>query len=83
MGFVKGACCPHYDEEPLRRPSLSKFLIEGVMESCYAIDGGCALHIEDEQEYKAVVFAKEKNAYYVDLKNDKVQEKPYFRKEIF
>ena len=83
MGFVKGACCPHYDEEPLRRPSLSKFLIEGVMESCYAIDGGCALHIEDEQEYKAVVFAKEKNAYYVDLKNDKVQEQPYFRKEIF
>ena len=83
LGFVKGACCPHYDEEPLRRPSLSKFLKEGVMESCYAIDGGCALHIEDEEEYKAVVFAKEKNAYYVDLKNEKVQEQPYYRKEIF
>ena len=83
LGFVKGACCPHYDEEPLRRPSLSKFLTEGVMQSCYAVDGGCALHIENEQEYKAVVFAKDKNAYCVDLENDQVKEEPYLRTEIF
>ena len=83
LGFVKGACCPHYDEEPQRRPSLSKFLTEGVMQSCYAVDGGCALHIENEQEYKAVVFAKDKNAYCVDLENDEVKEEPYPRTEIF
>ena len=83
LGFVKGACCPHYDEEPQRRPSLSKFLKEGVMQSCYAVDGGCALHIENEQEYKAVVFAKDKNAYCVDLENDEVKEEPYPRTEIF
>ena len=53
------------------------------MQSCYAVDGGCALHIENEQEYKAVVFAKDKNAYCVDLKNDEVKEEPYLRKEIF
>jgi dipeptidase E len=83
LGFVKGACCPHYDEEPQRRPSLSKFLTEGVMQSCYAVDGGCALHIENEQEYKAVVFTKDKNAYCVDLENDEVNEEPYPRTEIF
>jgi aminopeptidase N len=83
LGFVKGACCPHYDEEPQRRPSLSKFLTEGVMQSCYAVDGGCALHIENEEVYKAVVFAKDKNAYLVDLEKDTVIEKPYLRKEIF
>ena len=83
LGFVKGACCPHYDEEPQRRPSLSKFLTEGVMQSCYAVDGGCALHIENEEEYKAVVFAKDKNAYCVDLENDEVKEEPYPRTEIF
>jgi len=83
LGFVKGACCPHYDEEPQRRPSLSKFLTEGVMQSCYAVDGGCALHIENEQEYKAVVFAKDKNAYCVDLENNQVNEEPYPRTEIF
>jgi len=83
LGFVKGVCCPHYDEEPQRRPSLSKFLTEGVMQSCYAVDGGCALHIENEQEYKAVVFAKDKNAYCVDLENNEVKEEPYPRTEIF
>ena len=83
LGFVKGACCPHYDEEPQRRLSLSKFLTEGVVQSCHAVDGGCALHIENEEEYKAVVFAKDKNAYLVDLEKDIVTEKPYLRKEIF
>ena len=83
LGFVKGACCPHYDEEPQRRPSLSKFLTEGVVQSCHAVDGGCALHIKNEEEYKAVAFAKDKNAYLVDLEKDTVIEKPYLRKEIF
>ena len=83
LGFVKGVCCPHYDEEPQRRPSLSKFLKEGVVQSCHAVDGGCALHIENEEEYKAVVFAKDKNAYLVDLEKDAVAEKPYPRIEIF
>ena len=83
LGFVKGVCCPHYDEEPQRRPSLSKFLKDGVVQSCHAVDGGCALHIENEEEYKAVVFAKDKNAYLVDLEKDAVVEKAYPRIEIF
>ena len=83
LGFVKGACCPHYDEEPQRRPSLSKFLTEGVVQSCHAVDGGCALHIENEEVYKAGVFAKDKNAYLVDLEKDAVAENPYPRIEIF
>ena len=29
MGFVKGNFCPHYDEEPQRRPSVKSFLEEG------------------------------------------------------
>ena len=54
LGFVKGACCPHYDEEPQRRPSLKKFLSQKILESCYAVDGGCALHIDDEKEYRSI-----------------------------
>ena len=83
LGFVKGVCCPHYDEGPLRRPSLKRFLTEGMVQSCHAVDGGCALHIENEEEYKAVVFSKDKNAYLVDLEKDAVVEKPYPRIEIF
>ena len=62
---------------------MKRFLTEGMVQSCYAVDGGCALHIENEEEYKAVVFSKDKNAYLVDLEKDAVLEKPYPRIEIF
>jgi len=61
LGFIGGACCPHYDEEPQRKPSLNKFLTKKVLNSCYAVDGGCALHIQDEKVFKSVVFSKNKN----------------------
>jgi len=66
LGFVSGNCCPHYDEEPERRPSLKRFLDQSIIDSCFAIDGGCALHIKDEKDYNAVVFLKGKKAFKVD-----------------
>ena len=83
LGFVKGACCPHYDEEPQRKPSLDKFISEKALQSCYAIDGGCALHIEDEKELISVVFSKNKNSFLVELKDNKVAEKPYSTIDIY
>ena len=83
LGFVKGACCPHYDEEPQRRPSLKKFLSQQILESCYAVDGGCALHIQDEKEYGSIVFSKNKKSFYVEFKNDKVVENSFPAKDIY
>ena len=83
MGFVKGSCCPHYDEEPQRKPSLKKFLNENKLKNCNAIDGGCALHIKDGIDYKAIVFTQKKNAYLVKKNDEKIIESPYLRKEIF
>ena len=83
LGFVEGACCPHYDEEPQRKPSLNKFITEKVLKSCYAVDGGCALHIEDEKEFKSVVFSKNKNSFLVEMKDNKVAEKPYSTIDIY
>ncbi len=83
MGFIPGSCCPHYDEEPERKPSLHKFLSEGALENCNAIDGGCALHIKDGVDYKAIVFAQKKNAYLVTKNNGLILESPYFTEEIF
>ena len=79
MGFVKGNCCPHYDEEPERRPMVKKFLEDKTLENCFAVEGGCALHITDETEFKAVVFSKGKNAYEVDAS----MESPYPTVEIY
>ena len=83
LGFIEGACCPHYDEEPQRKPSLNKFITEKVLKSCYAVDGGCALHIEDEKEFKSVVFSKNKNSFLVEMKDNKVTEKPYATIDIY
>ena len=83
LGFIKGACCPHYDEEPQRKPSLDKFISEKALQSCYAIDGGCALHIEDEKELISVVFSKNKNSFLVELKDSKVVEEPYSIIDIY
>ena len=83
LGFMEGACCPHYDEEPQRKPSLNKFITEKALKSCYAVDGGCALHIEDEEEFKSVVFSKNKNSFLVELKDNKVVEKPYPTIDIY
>ena len=83
LGFVSGNCCPHYDEEPQRRPSLKKYIIEGALDDCNAIDGGCALHLKDGFDHKAVAFAQDKNAYFVNQENEDVLENPYLREEIF
>ena len=82
MGFVKGNCCPHYDEEPQRRPAVKKFLKDGIMESCYSVEGNCALHIKNDDEYLSVDFGKEKNAYIVSIDDDKVKEAPFNRLSI-
>ena len=83
LGFIGGACCPHYDEEPQRKPSLNKFLTKKVLNSCYAVDGGCALHIQDEKVFKSVVFSKNKNSFLVELKDSKVVEEPYSIIDIY
>ena len=74
MGFVKGNCCPHYDEEPQRRPAVKKFLEDGIVDSFYSIEGNCALHIKNDNEYLSVDFGKEKNAYIVSIDDDKIKE---------
>jgi aminopeptidase N len=82
MGFVKGNCCPHYDEEPQRRPAVKKFLEDGIVDSCYSVEGNCALHIKNDDEYLSVDFGKEKNAYIVSMDGDKVKEVTFNRLSI-
>ena len=82
MGFVKGNCCPHYDEEPHRRPAVKTFLEDGIIDSCYSVEGNCALHIKNDDEYLSVDFGKEKNAYIVSIDDGKVKEAAFNRLSI-
>ncbi len=82
LSFTKGNCCPHYDEESERKPSLSKFINEDLLRDCYAIDGGCALHVKNDELYKAISFVDEKNSFLVKKENGEIKEEPLSRISI-
>jgi aminopeptidase N len=72
MGFVKGCCCPHYDGESHRKPSLEKFLMDSKIDSCFALDDGSALHYKNGKIHSAISFYKNAHAYEVSLKDGNV-----------
>jgi aminopeptidase N len=82
LSFTKGNCCPHYDEESERKPSLSQFIKENLLRDCYAIDGGCALHVKNDELYKAISFMGEKNSFLVKKENGEIKEEPLSRISI-
>ena len=82
LSFTKGNCCPHYDEESERKPSLSQFINEDLLRDCYAIDGGCALHIKNDELYKAISFMNDKNSFLVKKENGEIKEEPLSRISI-
>ena len=82
LNFTKGNCCPHYDEESERKPSLSQFIKEGLLKDCYAIDGGCALHVKNDELYKAISFMDDKNSFLVKKENGEIKEEPLSRISI-
>jgi len=47
LGFLPGSNCPHYDSEPLRRPTYHRLIASGRIAEGYAADDGVALHFID------------------------------------
>ncbi|MBW3042027.1 peptidase E [Prochlorococcus marinus] len=77
LDFIKGTCCPHYDEEPSRIPFVNKVITEKEVNSCISIEGGAALHFIDGNPYKNVSFEKNKNSYNMFLENNEIIKCPY------
>ena len=72
MGFVDGCCCPHYDGEKDRKPSVEKFLIDDIVDSCYALDDGAALHYKNGKIETTVRFYNDAHVYKVTKKGDDI-----------
>ena len=77
LDFIKGTCCPHYDEEPSRIPYVKKILLEGAITNCISIEGGSAIHFIDGKPFKNVSFKNNKNTYNVFLDNKDIIECPF------
>ncbi len=82
LGFIKGTCCPHYDEEEERIPYVENAIKNKFIKKCIAIEGNSALHIKDGKYYKNISFGKNKNSYLISRKNQSIQKIAFKSKEI-
>jgi peptidase E len=44
LGLLPGACCPHFDGEPERRPALHRLVAARAVPKALALDDGAAAH---------------------------------------
>jgi len=76
LGIVNGIACPHFDEEQEREPYVNDLVIRKIIKSCICIEGNCALHIKNDNEYKSIDFGNGKNCLRISNENNN------FKKEI-
>jgi peptidase E len=74
LGFLTGACCPHYDGEAERRPALHRLIEQGTIASALALDDGAAAHFIDGTLANIVSSRPQARAYRVEPAGDQVVE---------
>ncbi len=74
LGLLDGACCPHYQEESDRRPTLHKILSKNDLKECWAIDGGAAIHFRNGNYFKSLSFYDNSSTYKVKKKKGNIEE---------
>ena len=65
LGFLPGSNCPHYDGEPLRRPSFQRFVADGSISDGFAADDWACLHFAGRDLHRVVSAKSGANAYQV------------------
>ncbi len=74
LGFVHGACCPHYDGEKERRPALIRLIKRGFP-STLALDDGAAAHFVGTRLKEVVSSRPKARAMRIELSKGAVVEK--------
>ena len=75
LGILPGSNCPHYNSEPLRRPTYRKFVAGGKIIEGMAADDGAALHFVDGRLKQAVSSLPKARAWRVTRKGRSFVEK--------
>jgi peptidase E len=65
LSLLSGSCCPHYGNEPERRPVFQSLVARGEIGSGIGIDDGAAVHFRDSRVAAIVTARPEANAYSV------------------
>jgi peptidase E len=73
LGFLPGSACPHYDGEPMRRPTYHR-LIRNGFPAGYAADDGAAIHFVGRRIVTCVSSRASACAYRVFRQGSRVVE---------
>ena len=74
LGFLPGSCCPHYDGEAQRRPSLHKLLASGEISAGVAIEDWTGVHFIGSEIHKVISSKRGARAYSMRAAHGSVQE---------
>lgn len=74
LGFLAGSCCPHYDGEPLRRPSYHRLLSSGEISAGIAIEDWTGVHFKGREIFKVMSSKRGARAYSMRAVYGSVQE---------
>jgi peptidase E len=66
LGLLPGSCCPHYDDEELRRPVYRGLVDRGELQAGIAADAEVALHFVGADLHAIVATRAGKRAYAVE-----------------
>lgn len=66
LGFLPGACCPHYDGEKDRRPAVQRIVAAGQLASVLALDDGAAAHFRGAALERVVTSRPKAGAYRIE-----------------
>jgi peptidase E len=65
LGWLPKACCPHYDGEIERKPSVHEFVAKGLVPETLALDDGAAAHFVGRKLVRVVTSRETAGAYSV------------------
>lgn len=74
LGWLPGPCCPHYDSEADRRPSVHQMVRRGELRNVLALDDGVGAHYVGRRLLRTISARPEAGAYRVRLQGRQVVE---------
>ncbi|HVB86361.1 MAG TPA: peptidase E [Candidatus Dormibacteraeota bacterium] len=82
LGWLPGACCPHYDVEKDRRPATHDFVARGIIPQTLALEDGTAAHFIGRKLLRIVSSRESAKAYRVRMSRDGIVETPLALKRL-
>jgi peptidase E len=74
LGFLPGTCCPHYDSEPERRPSVHDLVSRAAVARVLALNDGAAAHFIGRRLHRVVTWLPNAQGYRVTQQRGRVVE---------